>query len=496
MEQKLYEAATQLPETDLKFEAIEAKPARRPWRAALAIAACLTLLCALGFGTYAYTAEAREYSDAVAFFEAHALSAEGLTRAEIKAVYRDITTKSFTHAKTAEVIEKNLPADFGGDFGVPQGDLTPEELAKLWENMVFNGTYYEPKKDNVSYIRYRYYNESQTDSGLHDAGYVEKYENDVLLWSVSFTEFEIRGCTPVSDGVLVYGNADRGYYNANRPDPWLAKVDTCGNLCWKKQHSFVEDIENADNEYIGAVLENADGSYAVFSTGSYGNQFVCLTRYTASGEQLLRIKTDMDHYGIQNAAKFGDNYILQLKSKDPAEQAKIVIFSAAGEPVESFAYSSEDEYYYIADMLEFNGKLYLSGYTVPKLADETDSAGGRYETAAILNNLFDNGIWEISSEELTPMLREHYTAVLLVCDPTEGTPQEFYSVKGCRGGKLALAETGELLWHAADFVHSEYTPWYSSHTLTATARIIRYTFCETGLLQREETEEMTIDWLG
>ena len=59
-------------------------------------------------------------------------------------------------------------------------------------------------------------------------------------------------------------------------------------------------------------------------------------------------------------------------------------------------------------MIEFNGNVYLSAYAVPKLADEEQSAGGRYEIAAVLNYLFDNGIWDISSEELTPMVRENY----------------------------------------------------------------------------------------
>ncbi|MBO7503728.1 MAG: hypothetical protein J6U38_05110, partial [Clostridia bacterium] len=55
-------------------------------------------------GGFAIAAEAKEYKEAVSFFEDHGLSMEGLNRAEVKAVYRDITTNSFTYGKTAEVL--------------------------------------------------------------------------------------------------------------------------------------------------------------------------------------------------------------------------------------------------------------------------------------------------------------------------------------------------------------------------------------------------------
>ncbi len=45
---------------------------------------------------------------------------------------------------------------------------------------------------------------------------------------------------------------------------------------------------------------------------------------------------------------------------------------------------------------------------------------------------------EISSEELTPLVRDNYTAVLLVCDPEGGAPETFYSVQGSLGGKLRV----------------------------------------------------------
>ena len=98
MEHKLHEAAAALPETTLEFADIQQRAnGKRPAlflplrRAAIA---CLALL--LFAGIVGVTAEALEYREAAVFFSENDLLMDGLTRAEIKAIYRDITTKSFT----------------------------------------------------------------------------------------------------------------------------------------------------------------------------------------------------------------------------------------------------------------------------------------------------------------------------------------------------------------------------------------------------------------
>ena len=65
----------------------------RPWLR-WAAAACLVL--AVGLAGVAYAAEAREYGAAVQFFDENGLSMEGLSREDVKAVYRDITTQEDT----------------------------------------------------------------------------------------------------------------------------------------------------------------------------------------------------------------------------------------------------------------------------------------------------------------------------------------------------------------------------------------------------------------
>ena len=137
-------------------------------------------------------------------------------------------------------------------------------------------------------------------------------------------------------------------------------------------------------------------------------------------------------------------------------------------------------------MIEYDGNIYLSAYCVPKREDNSR------EIAAVLDYLFENNIWEISSEKLTPMVRDNYTAILLVCDPSSGTPQEFYSVKGSLGGKLSSSDSGNLLWNVESITTTFFAPLASAFTIGGTSYVFQYTFGESGdLISQEKTGEIT-----
>lgn len=78
-----------------------------PLRKALLISAAALLIIGAGAGSIAY-AEAKQYSAAVEFFEANDVNTEGMTRQDIKEVYRDISSDSFKSPKTAKLISRNL----------------------------------------------------------------------------------------------------------------------------------------------------------------------------------------------------------------------------------------------------------------------------------------------------------------------------------------------------------------------------------------------------
>lgn len=455
-------------------------PVKRRWRAAAAAAACFGLLIAAAGGTYAYAAEVREYNDAVEFFQEYALSTEGLSRGEIKAVYRDIATESFTYSRTAEVIANSLSSSQAAGFEIPQDDPTPEDVENLWNYKNLHGlsSAADPVWTKEYQIRIEYKPDPGSGLDVYDKSVFEKYKDGELVWSVSFTDFAIEGCSPVSDGVFVYGSTPA--WDSRQPDyAWMSRIDADGNILWTRRldHAF-------QRESIAAILENGDGTCAVFSRGEL-TQF-CLSQWDRHGNQISFRQTEVGNYGIWNAARLGDGYLVQLGSYAANEQAKLIKVDADGGVTDSFAYTAEDQYYYITDMIEFGGSIYLSAYAVPKESDEQLYSGGHYELSSVLNELLESGRCSISSEELTPLVRANYTAVLLVCDPQEGTPREFYSVKGSLGGKLALDEQGTLLWDVESITTTYFSPLTSAFSIGGASCVFRYTFDPNGTLIRQE----------
>jgi len=481
MEQKLLDAAQALPETDLDFHSIQpqntVQSGGRVRRTIATVAACITLLLAVGFGSYAGVVEAKEYRAAVAFFNEHGLSTEGLSRQEIKAVYRDITTRSFTYDKTAEIIQKSLSSEHIAGYLILQDDPTPEELEKLWNYR--NGSFPVLTLKGINY-RYHSVGKYDPDRGLdiHDKSILEKYDGDTLVWRVEIDDFWITEYCIVSDGVFAYGSTPPSNY-PSKSYAWMAKIDHNGNLLWtrKLDHGF-------EWETIGGILENEDGSYAVISRGDLN--YFCLSQYAADGEEQSFKQTQIGNYGIMNAVKFGEGYLVQLGSYNTAEYATIVKVDRQGNITEQFSYDNEDTRYFITDMIEYNDNIYLSAYAVPKAPEN------HREIGAVVHYLIENDIWEISSEALTPMVRENYTAVLLVCNPTGGTPKEFYSVEGSLGGKLALHEQETLLWDVESIATTFYSPHTSAFTIGGSCYVFRYRFDATGnLVHQEKTGDLT-----
>ena len=456
MEHKLFDAAARLPETKLDFETIQAPPVqnsttKRSWRV---IAACIALLICAGLGTYAYAEEAKEYEAAVTFFDENGLPAEGLTRGEIKAVYRDITTESFSYEKTAEVI---LTSKLVEGFEIQQEAFTKEELENIWNNR-------EPKRG----IRYSILT-------CHDpcGYYLQQHDGETLLWSVDCSEYSYPQYLVVSDGIVVYGD------HIENDQALIAKYDFDGNLLWHHQPD-----NGFAREQICVVLENEDGGYVAVGGGQDESNHVCMSLYTADGERILYKTTKMGGTPM-DIAHFGDGYLVKLGS------GAIVKMDRRGNILDSFRYESDQwEYCWIQDMIEYDGKLYLSAYVTPKLSEGEKNYGGQVEIARILQYIYANR--DYTAEGLTAAVRENYTALLLVCDAESGVPQEFYSVPGSRGGLLEIDEAGCLAWEVHNITAAEYFPFTNAYSLSATCYVHRYTFgLSCKLLYRYDTGKIT-----
>lgn len=440
-------------------------------------AACLAVTA--GLGGYAIAAEAKEYSAAVEFFAENGLSSEGLSRGELKAVYRDITTNRFTNGKTAEVIARSVPG-----VEIFQNEPTPEELAALWNS---NAQNVPLPRDTVEYTVEYPKKPHPLGFDVIDRSVVECRRDGKTLWTAEFPELYISAedCVLTSSGTAVWGHTDT--WSSEMPVyAHIARIDDSGNKLWERRldHGFT-------HEYIRAVLENDDGTWAVISRGDF--EYLCLSRFDMDGNELSFKKTEVGNNGIWNAVRLGDGYLVQLGNTAHGNTAHLVKLDRDGGVTDNFVYESDDCDYYITDMMEFEGNVYLSAYSVPKQTDE----GGRHEIADILDYVFSkddvssNVFPEVSSEELTPIVRENYTAVLLLCDPDGGEPKNFYSVKGSLGGALAV-EDGQLKWNAESVISSSFSPYTNSFTIAGSCKVYRYSFDGTGALAEcEETGETT-----
>lgn len=442
--------------------AAKRRPTMRRWAA---LAACLALV--LGITGFGIAAEAEEYGEAVAFFEENDLPMEGLSRSEVKAVYRDITTQHFSLDKTAEVIQKTVP---GGE--ILQRAPTAQEMRDYWNNRENRP---EAPATGVSYeLDYVYREDGTLGFSVLEKSVVRCSVDGNELWSAEFPEFSADGCKafPGRDCVIVWGRTPT--WSSEQPTAaWAACLDGDGNRLWIREmdHGF-------EDESVSAVLENEDGTWAVIGRGDF--KHLCFTALGADGQETAFASNEIGNLGIWNAVRLGGGYLIQVGNRVDGETARLIKLRPDGEIQDQFSYTGPDCVYFITDMAEFGGQVYLSAYAVPKKSDEnpTYELDGLWEQ---INALSDQYGMAIPTEELTPLLREHYTAVLLLCDPEGGEPQVFYSVQGSFGGKLTVEED-RLLWDTESIVSALYSPYTNSYIIGGDCQVFQYAFDPQGIL--------------
>ncbi len=443
-----------------------ARPAKKTVRIRWGVlAACFAAVIAASITVTAFAVEAREYKAAVSFFAENGLSTEGLTRSEVKEVYRDITTKSFSSGKTAEVLRHAVPG-----WEIEQSELVPSELAELWDrNVRMNAV----SDKGICYrIDGTYVMDEQKGFEVLEKSILECYRDGSMIWSAAFEDFYVVGHAYTEEGTVVWGRS-KTFSSEQVSYGWIAFVNGEGTVAWQRrlEHGFqLEDI--------ASVLPDGDGTLAVISRGDA--KYVCLSRYDIDGNELYFHQTEVGNFGIRNSARLGDGYIVQLWNQWSGDTALLYKMDREGVLTDTFSYEADDCDYQITDMIELGGQIYLSAYVVPKQKNE----GGRYEIADILGHVFSqNGKGaDITSEELTPLVRDNYTAILLLCDPDGGTPKTFYSVKGSLGGKLNVSGSGDLVWNVESIASTFFSPLTSSFTIGGTCKVFSYTFDATGNL--------------
>lgn len=459
-EEKIYNIVSGIDE-ELLNRSLNCKKYRHPktyykWGI---VAACLAFIAVISSTALTLAAEAKEYNTALNFFAQNGLSFEGLSRSDVKEVYRDITQKKFTYEKTEEVICRGVSG-----MEIEQRWLTPEELAALWDERNNN------RVQNRNGIRFDSEFIYKTDTHIvmdADKWVLHCYRYDELLWSAEFTDFYGEGQLYTENGTVVWGG--NWFHSSNDPRySYLALVNDEGKIQWQRRldHGF-------KYEYIYSVLQNQDGTFEIFSIGDFSD--LCLSRFSPYGKEISFCNTGLN-CGCKKAAHFGDGYIIQ------GGKADLIRLDKNGKLIDKFTYEADDCSYYLTDMIEYAGQIYLSGYAVPP-QQYSSLRGENDDIANVLGYIISNELWDISSEELMPMIQNSYTAVLLLCDPKSGTPQTFYSVKSSLGNALSVNEAGQLEWRVESIasIHIS-SPYTSSYTFGGVSEVFIYTFDSDGTL--------------
>lgn len=421
-------------------------------------AACIAAFIVIGCGALVFVSEAKEYKAAVSFFEESGLSTEGLSRSDIKAVYRDITTKKFSNNKTAEVIRD---AVLGMEIDIEDDRMSAEELYNIWlENERLRN---QPKKE-YSYIVGGELVGHEYPLNYLDFSYIECYYDGELLWRNEFKSLCINGYADSDVGVMVWGRSSPPRFSDEKEYSWIATIDNSGNVIM--QSHFDHGIGNED---IFTVMYNGDGTWGAISRANL--RYLCLTNYDCFGNELNFNKTDIGNRGIWNAALFGDGYIVQVGSLRQNETALIYKMDRNGNITDEFSFESEDCRYYITDMIEFAGNIYLSAKCISKY-------GGSYGC--------DLQEWENDpvayDEKVTKAIKRSRSAVLLICNPDDGNPETFYYVKESQGAQLSVNASNQLEWNVDTIMDVHFSPYTNSFSFSGNCQEFRLTFDSAGSL--------------
>lgn len=508
----LYQAMLELDDALIeKYAEVRSKqtmPLRR------LVAACL--LGAFLIGGSAVAVDAITYAQAKDFFDENGLSIQGLSRTDVRAVYRDITTKSFTYEKTDEVIAQGIREAIPG-YEITANMDDPADVRKLWESwengelekIVYDGEIYE--SDGDIYQKGTWYkNEGISVFNTEEArseirkSVVRKYQDDTLCWE-STVPFVARLMKPIGEGTVVIGEKEQFIELFPESDglpkgdmrEQIAYLDENGQLLWCK---VLTEEYNIGFDEKDCAYDNGDGTFTIF-TRSVGQQngetvrTVWVWQYDLSGEQLSCKMIDIDQYFFSGVYQVEDHYVLSLSQNGFA--CKLVVIDADGVVLADAQYQITDQLQHITDIAEVGNYLYISMYTM--LADGGLDETGRANVALTQEKMT---LWEqqdmLSEKEMIKRIRSHYSAVLLRCDIETGQTQSFYTVPGVIADKLELGENGELIWHLQSLTRAELLKEQTRNVchIRGTSVIYRYVLDAEGNLKgKEKTDEIsTYQW--
>ena len=408
-------------------------PVSRSRLIAAVIAAALVI--SLLLGGYAYALDVKEYNEAVAYLSSIEYPTDGMSRGEIKKIYRAIVASA--------------PSDlFEEGENEVRVEITGFDMGAISAPAETGGITYEIPTVQKSGVNHYY---------------LQKNDGNTVLWTYSKDNGIINGYYPVSGGkVAVCGSLYRdGTGNPNGGCQFFALLDENGQTVWE---NVCEIISGADfdyaSEYAAGIFEKEDGSFFALGfimtmIGDDVETYLSLTEISESGDILNKKDIPTTGYfggkhfvGLRYCTRFDDGFIAFLVAHGSNRFEGLVKISPNGEIGQVFGYGEEGFEYIVTDIAECGGRLFISADAI-----RPDSGSGSiYSSArtnllsAPLNSLVNSDGADLLPHDCTGVIKEACEAVLLAVDPDSEEPRTYYRESGALAGGLGIDDTGRLVW--------------------------------------------------
>ena len=287
-----------------------------------------------------------------------------------------------------------------------------------------------------------------------DHGYTSSYFMNVVngeeRWRIFFEDLFISKYKEISDGVLIIMETSNPwlYNQIQTRDYFIAKVDFEGNICWQKDLGYLHGL----NFYGESIYEYDNGMFAiVYGCGIKQNSSVCVSHFSSDGTLLSNKINTIDYdFTICDIKKTDNGFIVSNIGDTFDEEwdvcSKFICMDNDGNITSQFVLNypeiedvnKTDFFYYMAtDMMEYNGRIYVSGYYYTDEPIKIEDSDRKY---------FVFGETDFSVENhYGQELRKRFVGFIVRCNFDGSGVEIIYSEKEKQGGKLYIDVDGNLV---------------------------------------------------
>ena len=458
----------------------KASPYKRPHtvRRLVLIAACIALVACVLVGCY--VAEKVEYDNAVKFFDLNDLDTDGMSRGDIKRVYRDINTERFAYDDSCQMLcGESVSENVGGV------DIS---ITNNMSNTLNNG---EIGSLNLGIAPFVGYGDIPDGTQYFIGDEFEKNAGGETVWRTKLPHYYYDRYYLADGKALIWGEFIYDDVHDYMHTSVALIDDADGRIIWEK----TLDSKYRFDEYAEAAM-TGDGRIAVLTVATddrFSDSKVRVFReLDISGEVVAEHEQQDDGIVfIHRVIPLSDGWLAEISYDEEADlvsdsgkEISIVTnrFVKLGFDGRTASEWKLGDYSYdeIADIKEYGGKIYLS---VQTRAEDSPLSG-----VVDYNNIPKDmdSLSDSFTDELRDAARKKFSSVLYVFDPKTEKPEQFYSIGGTMAGKLCTNDDGELLWQVGRIVKCGWAPWANSFQYYGITRRYDYTFTEDKTVLKEE----------